>query len=194
MTTLSEACADLRPLLPVARALLAEPDAQGSACHPQPGSAPPWNQAAANALYDAHAAIRDTEQEFRQAVTGRPAHLARRPGWSDGNTEAALDAIGDLGEAVSDALAADAARVLGAAADAVLMLPAVDLEERPQRIRASCPYCGRPMLRVLPRSGQVTCLAFGACADSDGCHPRGLIGRSRLDGSPVIEWADGLVT
>lgn len=194
MTTLAEAVADLRPLLPVAAALLAEPDAQGSAGHAQPASAPPWNQAAANALFGAHAAVREVEQEFRQAVTGRPAHLARRPSWSDGNTQAALDAIGDLGAAVPGPLAADAARVLAAAADAVLMLPAVDLEERPQRVRAACPYCGRAMLRVKPRSGEVTCLGFGSCLDSDGCHPRGRVGRSRLDGSAVIEWADGLVT
>jgi hypothetical protein len=189
VTTLAEACADLRPLLPVARALLAAPDAQGSAGHAQPASAPPWNQAAANAVMDIHAAVRGIEREFRAQVTGR---LAERGG-SEANTRAALDAIERLGAAVSGESAELAARALSSLADAVLMLPAVDLEERPQRVRAPCPYCQRAMLRVYPRSGRLTCLAFGSCADSDGRHPAGQIGRSH-DGSPVIEWADGLVT
>lgn len=190
MTTLADAVADLRPLLPVAQELIAEPDQQGSAGHAQPASAPPWNSAAANALYDAHAAIREVERELRYEVTGS---FAQRGG-SDENTLAALDAIARLGESAAGDTADAAARVLSRLADGILMLPAVDLEERPQRIRASCPYCQRGMLRVKPRSGEVTCLAFGSCTDSDGQHPRGRVGRSRLDGSAVIEWNDGLVT
>lgn len=190
MTTLAEACADLRPLLPVAQALIAEPDAQGSAGHAQPASTPPWNSAAANALYDAHAAVRDLEQAMRYEVTG--SYMIR--GGSDGCTLSALAAIERLGGSARQETADDAARVLSRLADAILMLPAVDLEERPQRVRAACPYCGRLMLRVKPRSGEVTCLAFGSCQDSDGAHPRGRVGRSRLDGTAVIEWADGLVT
>jgi hypothetical protein len=189
VTTLAEACADLRPLIGIARDLTAEPDAQGSAGHAQPASCPPWNQAAANAWLDIHAAVRDLEREMRCEVTGS----ASCRGGSDANTTVALDAIGSMGGAVSQESADLAARVLSRLADAVLMLPAVDLEERPQRVRAPCPYCGRLMLRLLPRKGAVTCVAFGSCADADGRHPQGRIGRS-LDGSAVIEWADGLVT
>lgn len=190
MTALADAVADLRPLIPIARELLHEPDTQPHAGHAQPESAPPWNSAAANALFDVHAAVRELEQDLRYQVTGS---LQTRGG-SDANTDAALDAICSLGEAASGDGAGQAAKVLARLADAILMLPAVDLEERPQRVRASCPYCARSMLRVLPRSGEVTCLGFGSCADSDGRHPRGMVGRSRLDGAPLIEWADGLVT
>lgn len=184
MTTLAEACADLRPLLPVAAALLAEPDAQGSAGHPQPASCPPWNAAAASALFGAHAAIRDVEAEFRQAVTGRAAHLARRPGWSDGNTAAALDAIEQLGEAVPGPLAAGAVRTLAAAADAVLMLPAVDLEERPRKLRGICPQCGRSMINAWGRGRKVACL---------GCGLRGWM-REGTVSDGCIEWEDGEIT
>lgn len=190
MTALADAVADLRPLIPVAAALITEPDAQGFAGHAQPASAPPWNTAAANALTDAHAAVRAIEAGMRYEVTG----TVTVRGGSDANTDAALDAIEALGEAVCDAIAQSAAKTLAQLATAILMLPAVDLEERPQRITAPCPYCGRPMLRVYPRSGRLTCLAFGSCEDTDGRHPVGQIGRSGLDGSPVIQWADGLVT
>lgn len=190
MTALADAVADLRPLIPVARELITEPDTQGFAGHAQPESCPPWNSAAANALFDVHFAVREIEADLRYEVTGS---LPVRGG-SDANTDAALTAICDLGEAVTDGAAGLAAKLLTRLADAVLMLPAVDVEERPQRVRAPCPYCGRLMLRVFPRSGRLTCLAFGSCTDSDGQHPRGQIGRSGLDGSPVIEWADGLVT
>jgi hypothetical protein len=189
VTTLAEACADLRPLLPVARDLLTEPDQQGSAGHAQPASTPPWNQAAANAVFDIHAAVRAVELDLRYEVTG----TGEARGGSDANTVLALDAIAAFETAVTAVSASVAAGVLARLADAVLMLPAVDLEERPQRVRAPCPYCGRLMLRLLPRKGAVTCVAFGSCADSDGRHPVGRIGRS-LDGSAVIEWADGLVT
>ncbi len=77
---------------------------------------------------------------------------------------------------------------------AILYLPAVDQEERPQRISSPCVYCGFAMVRVYPRSGRVTCLRYGACLDGDGNHPVGMIGRSRLDGSPCVTWNDGLVT
>ncbi len=190
MTALADAVADLRPLIPVARALITEPDAQGFAGHAQPASAPPWNSAAANACTDIHAAVREIEADLRYQVTGST--LVR--GGSEANTYAALDAVLKLGEAANEVTADDAARILAHLADAVLMLPAVDLEERPQRVRAECPYCERTMLRVLPRSGEVTCLGWGSCFDADQRHPKGMIGRSRMDGSAVIEWADGLVT
>lgn len=190
MTALADAVADLRPLLPVARELIAQPDAQGFAGHAQPASAPPWNSAAAAVHMDIHAGVRELERDLRHQVTGT---ITERGG-SESNTYAAIDAIERLAEAVCETSVSDAARILTQLADAVLRLPAVDLEETPQRVRADCPYCKRPMLRVYPRSGRLTCLAFGSCTDSDGRHPVGQIGRSGLDGSPVIAWNDGLVT
>jgi hypothetical protein len=78
---------------------------------------------------------------------------------------------------------------------AILQLPAVDEAERPQRVPADCPYCGFGMMRVFPRSGTVACLrGAGACQDSDGNPPLGVMGRSALNGEPMIKWRDGLVT
>jgi len=50
------------------------------------------------------------------------------------------------------------------------------------------------MLRVRPRSGDVTCLRYGACRDHDGHHPAGRLDISHLTSEPVIRWNDGLVT
>lgn len=197
MSDLAAACRDLAAWLPQAAALLAEPDTTGqparsSAAH----SAPPWNPAAADALYGAHAAIRDLEAELRQQVTGRAAHLARRPGWSDRNTVAALGAISALGEAADPVTAARAARELDRALTQIEALPAVDLAELSRRVPAACPYCGFGMLRVVmsgPHMGWVACLRGGACLDADGQPPRGEITVTALNGE-CVAWRDGLVT
>ena len=194
MSDLAQARDDLLAWLPVVQALTAEPDTDGHAGRSKPGSRPPWNGEAAMLLFTIHAGVREVEQELRHDVTGRPARECRRTGWSDGNTARAVDAIAKLGEAAGAELAGDAEWQLTAWATQIMQLPAVDLEERPQRVRAKCPYCHAPMLRVLPRSGRVTCLRYGACQDSDGNHPVGEIGRSQLDGSPMVAWRDGLVT
>lgn len=180
MTALAEACADLRPLLPVAAALTAEPDAQGITRHPQPASAPPWNSAAANALYDAHAAVREIERDMRHEVIGSGV----RRGGSDANTLAALDAIEAMGGAVVRETAGDAARVLSRLADAVLMLPAVDLEERPRKLAGICPECGRSMINAWGRDKRVACL---------GCGLRGWMREGRVSDG-CIEWEDGQIT
>jgi hypothetical protein len=73
-------------------------------------------------------------------------------------------------------------------------LPAVDQAEPWRRLPAQCPYCGFAMLRVRPRSGEVTCLRYGACTDADGQHPAGRLDVSRLTGEPIVQWNDGLVT
>jgi hypothetical protein len=50
------------------------------------------------------------------------------------------------------------------------------------------------MLMARVRERQVTCLKAD-CTDSDGNHPIGRMGYSPVDQvTPVIEWADGLVT
>lgn len=192
MTTLAEACAELATRLPQAAQLITEPDTQPSAARSKPGSAPPWNAQAANAYFDAHAMVRDTERLLRFLVTGGSGQS--RP-WTDAALRRSLSAIERLGTAVPQADADRAARALTAAATVILQLPAIDEAERPMRVRSACPYCHFAMLRVFPRSGRVACLrAMAGCTDSDGQPPEGTLGRSQLDGTPRITWKDGLVT
>ena len=190
MTGLTESCADLRHWLPAAQALTTEPDTDGTTTGGKPGSRPPWNPAAANAAMDAHEGLRRLEASLRLAVTGRP---GPRRGGSDANTMAAIKAIEALGNAVTADAMVTAAHVLDRWAIAIQQLAAIDQAERWQRVHgAACPYCGNTMLRLSPRAGRVTCLRFGACSDSDGNHPVGYV-QQALDGTPCVEWADGLV-
>jgi hypothetical protein len=186
------AAAELTRCHAVALVLITQPDTVASSGPGTPtGSAPPWNAAAANAALDIHQDVRDLERDLRHAVTGHP---GQPRGGSDRNTAAAIAAIVALAEAVTDGDASDAARRMTRRAVAVQQLPAVDEAERWQRISASCPYCGFPMLRVAPRSGQVTCLRYGDCSDADGHHPVGRLDVSRLTGDAIVAWADGRVT
>jgi len=188
---LGESCAAIATWLPVARALTAEPDISATTAHGQPASRPPWNPSAENAAMDAHEGLRRLEASLRLAVTGRPG--ARRGG-SDANTAAAIAAIENLGQAVTVQAMAAAARILDRWSRQIQELPAIDEAEPWRRVDAECPYCGCTMLRVRPRSGEVTCLRYGACADADGHHPIGRLDVSVLTGDPLIRWADGLVT
>lgn len=188
MTDLAASCGELAALLPVAAALIAQPDADGTAGSGQPGSMPPWNSAAAAAFTDAHEGIRRLEASLRLEVAGHP---GPRRGGSDASTMAALKAIEHLGHGVSLAAMADAARFLARWSRQIRELPAVDEAERAQRITAPCPYCHFPMLRVFPRSGRVTCLRVGACFDADERHPVGTMEVGRL--SAQVRWNDGLV-
>jgi hypothetical protein len=193
ITAISEQCADLRRLLPAAAAVLAEPDADGTASRGGvPGTRPPWNAAAASALLDAHEGVRRLEASMRRDVTG---HTGPKRGGSDANTIAAIKAIEALAHAVGDDAAADAGRILERWSRRIRELPAVD-ESQPWRKMpgVQCPYCGFPMLWVQARAGRVACLRGGACLDGDGRHPIGRLDVSRLTGDPLIQWADGLVT
>jgi hypothetical protein len=191
VTDLAEVCAELRRWLPAAALLLTEPDADGSTGTGQPGSSPPWNSSAANAYFDAHALIRETEQLFRMIISH---HGGDDRSWSAGSTSRALAAIERLGSVLPRDRVSRAARELTGAVTAILQLAAVDEAERAQRVTAECPYCKFGMMRVFPRSGTVTCLRMGACTDADGNHPLGIMGRSQLDGAPRVTWQDGLVT
>jgi len=189
--SLSESCADLANWLPVAAALIAEQDADGSSGKGKPGPRPPWNSAAANAEMDAHAGVRHLELALRMEA-GLP---ARRRGGSDAATMAAIAAIEALSHAnVSGAAIAVTARHLDRLVRQIQELPAVDEVEPWRRVHGvACPYCGCTMLRVQPREGTVTCLRYGACRDADGHHPVGRMDVSRLTGDPLIRWNDGLV-
>lgn len=190
MTDLGEQCAALARWLPVAAVLISEPDEDGTTGSSQPGTRPPWNNAAAAAVYDAREGIRRLEASMRRDVTGR---TGPRRGGSDANTMAALNAIGALGNAVSDDGVADAARILARWTRQLEQLPGIDEAEPWRRLPAACPYCAFPMLRVQPRSGQVTCLRSGVCYDSNGRHPVGHMDVSTLTGDALIRWNDGLV-
>lgn len=188
MTALGEACTDLAACLPQAAALLSRPDEDGTTGGGKPGSTPPWNPAAAAAYFDAREGILRTEASFRLAVNG---HTGKRRGGSELNVYKALDAIENLGEAVTSGAAMRAARLLQRWVMCIEQLAAIDTEERPLRIAADCPYCGFGMLRVYPRQGRVTCLRLGSCFDADERHPVGHMEIGRLGAQ--VRWADGLV-
>jgi len=176
MTGLAEARADLQAWLPVAAALITQPDTQPSIGRTQPGSKPPWNPAVAYVLTDIHAGVREVEQDFRYAVTGT---MVTRGG-SDGNTAAAIDAICRLAEALDHTRTEQAKRLFDQFTTMICQLPAVDLEESPQKRKADCPFCEREMLRVYPRSGRVACL---------GCAARGHMVPGTLSDGYVL-WED----
>jgi hypothetical protein len=167
---------------------MAEPDTDPAPHRAQPGSRSPANPAAENAAMDAHEGLRRLAASLRLAVNGHPG-----PKWggSDDATAAALDAIENLGQAVTATAMAKAARILDRWSRQIQQLPAVDEAEPPQKLTAQCPYCGFRMLRVFPREGRVTCLRYGACFDADGHHPAGMMEVGRL--GPQVRWNDGLV-
>ena len=187
--TLAASCGELAALLTAAAALIAQPDADGTAGSRQPASMQPWNSAAAAAILDAHEGIRRLEASLRLQVAGHP---GPRRGSSDANTMAALKAIENLGHGTNAAAITEAARILARWSRQIRELPAVDEAEPWRSIPAACPYCGHAMLRVAARSGQVTCLRYGVCMDADGRHPVGTVENGRL--GPCVIWSDGLVT
>lgn len=188
---LTASCADLAAWLPIAQALITEPDADGTTGGGQPGTRPPWNPGAANAVMDPHEGVRRLEATMRLEVTG---HTGPRRGGSDANTMAAIKAVEALANAVSDTTIARANAHLTTWVRRILELAAVDKSEPWRRIPAECPYCHFQMLRVAPRAGTLTCLRYGACSDNDGRHPIGHVYVSQLTGDPKVHWNDGLVT
>lgn len=187
---LAQSCADLARWYPIAQRLITQPDDDGTTTGGQPTSRPPWNPAAASAAMDAHEGLRRLEASLRLAITGHP---GTRRGGSDANTIAAIDAIERLGQGVTAAATAEAARILDRWSTAIQQLAAVDEAERWQRVAgAECPYCHATMLRLAPRAGRVTCLRYGACYDEDGQHPVGHVQRS-VSGDPIVVWGDGLI-
>jgi hypothetical protein len=200
VTAVAEACAALTAALPRAQALTTRPDTTGATpARARLASRPPWNAAAANALYDALEGARRTEAAWRCDATRRSvaatgtvlASIVRLSYGLDPCPPPEYDVKGR--RLPCRCQRCTAIRSLTRWATAILQLPAVDEEERPQRVNSPCPYCQRAMLRVYPRSGRVTCLS-GDCADGDGRHPVGHADRNRVTGDAIIAWNDGLVT
>src|SRR5258708_13852984 len=71
VTALAEACADLKPLLPILEDLITEPDTQARAGHTKPGSRIPGNSAVLTIIGDAHNAARTLEITIAFTATGR---------------------------------------------------------------------------------------------------------------------------
>src|SRR5260370_38636006 len=71
MTALAEACADLKPLLPILEDLITEPDTQARAGHTKPGSRIPGNSGVLAIIGDVHNAARTLEIAIAFTVTRR---------------------------------------------------------------------------------------------------------------------------
>ncbi len=203
MDDLTGAGADLARWLPVAEALITEPDADGTRGRGQPASRPPWNGAAAMVLLDAVEGARQLEASWRSGH--------RRPVSATG---AVLASIVRLSYGLPDCPPrehdqqnrplpcrcerCEAVRAVSGWTTAILYLPAVDEAERPQHVPGLCPYCKFEMLSARVRERKVACLRGAGkrpkCLDSDGNPPRGQMDYSQMDGTPCVFWADGLVT
>lgn len=179
MTGLAEACADLRAWLPVAAALITEPDTQPSIGRTQPHSKPPWNAEAAAVIHETIGTLADLHLELAHAVHGRyvwdPAY--RHAGRT-------LTAITRLAEACDHDTVTSATTAINQRVTAIRRLPSIDLEERWRALPAACPRCSRPMLRASLRDGRVACL---------GCGSRGQMIPGQLSDG-FVQWSDGEIT
>lgn len=184
--------------LPSVEMLLAERDAAAGVIRGgRAGAQLPGNVAAMMLALDVHEFVRRLEASLRLAVTGKPGPAR---GGSDANTRAALKAIVNLGEAVSEDAAGQAGRLLEKFVTAIGQLPAIDEAPRWERIRPgpgglppACPNCGTFSLRVALASGAVMCVCPG-CRDGDGNSPPvARLELSRISGDPILVWRDGVV-
>jgi hypothetical protein len=194
VTAIADTVDDLRTCLPQAAVLVAQPDTGAVTRGGRPGSRPPWNSQAANALFDALAAIADIEAMFRFVVTG---HTGTR--YPASATGAALAAIVRLSHAVPSDVVRAAVREFTRCTHAVGVLPARDVEERWEKLRASalgqrpvCPFCHGPDLRVAVRAGLVACVTID-CADYAGNRPVASMMLGAVSGTPMVVGSDGTV-
>jgi len=189
MSDLSDVCADLATWLPHGAALVASQDTQPTTGRTQPASRPPWNPAAAAAVYDALETIRRTHQELAENVAERP--VQRKAIRFTGQS---LTAIQRLAEAADQQQIKTITNRLARHVTAIRQLPAIGKDEPWTPVQgATCPYCQRDMLRAKMRKGEVTCLAYGACFDKNGEHPKGFMSLGEASGKPLIAWADGTI-
>lgn len=190
--------AELKALLPRLAELLpeqvADPTRGTLSHHRVTGSPAPWHPEAGPVLMTIHAGAREVETLLRYHLTGR---LGEDRGGSDGNTEAALEAIVRLVYGVPDDLARFVRRELDRWIEQARQIRDIGESERwipihvPKgQLPPACPYCRTYSLRVAQESGRVRC-ANPRCEDGSGQRPAGRIDRNRLDGSAMLVWADG---
>ncbi len=195
--------AELEPALCAAQALTTQPDADGSRGRGQPSSRPPWNSQAAHALLDAVEGARRLEAAWRSGhrrpVSATGAVLASIVRLSCGLPDCPPREYDQQGRPLPcRCQRCEAVRAVTRWTVAIWRLPAVGRAETPLRLVVPCPYCEYRMMCAYPVSGRVACLRGAgdapSCLDSDGNPPTGLMGRSQMDGTPGVFWADGLVT
>lgn len=185
-------------LASVALGLITEHDQQNrTRVHTQPRSAPPWNPAVANAILDAHAAIRQVEANLHVDVTGRPRATPRAA--TERDTLKALDNIPALAAGADRALRALVIRKLNQVTTSIRQLPAIDdapvwerIRPGPNGIPPECPYCKNYTLAVALQSHDIMCRHPG-CEDRDGNVPKAKMVIGEYTGQRMVAWADGLV-
>lgn len=186
----------LRHAIAAGEALLAARDQTGTGfiTGTRTESAPPWNPAAADAVFTPHAEIRALEDEARRALGLEPVN---RSG-SDADTDAALAALPQLVPALPQEHAARITGRLEACAKLGMNLPAVNGLPRWMTFRLDdgsrppdCPYCRKPSLRAYETHGVIACLYPYCPAARDGPRPWAAVCRSQ--GKLSWQWPDGTV-
>ncbi|MEU4578962.1 hypothetical protein [Nonomuraea sp. NPDC023979] len=189
---------EIKALLPRLTELLPDPVAdatRGSTQHHKvTGSPAPWHPEAGPMLLTIHAGVRELEDDLRYHVTG---HTGAGRGGSDGNTAAALDSIVRLAHGVDDDMAREAGRRMNRWIEQARQIRDIGESEKwipihvPRgQLPPVCLYCKTFSLRVAQESGRVACVN-PRCKDENGDRPRGRIERNRVDGTPMLVWADG---
>ena len=185
-------------LAAVTLGLITEHDQQNTTrVHTQPRSAPPWNPAVANAILDAHAAIRQAEAELQVDVTGRPRAVPRAA--TEQDTLKALASIPALAAGAGRDLRDLVIRKINRVTTALRQLPAIDdapvwqrLSPGPGGMPPICPYCENYTLAYAVQSGMIMC-RFPGCTDDDGNVPQASMEEGRYTSKPLLAWADGRV-
>ncbi len=209
MSAVEDNAGELARLLVIAEVLIMHPDVDQpvmiSGGNVAVVSSPAWNTPAAYAITDAHAGVRQAENDLRAQVTG--SQLQR--GGSDGNTRAALKAIIVLAAALDDqhqpslkrkcrCSPCRVARALAGWASQIRVLAAVGEAVRWEQIRGedgkakACPYCDTPSLRMAVGEYKVAC-GNPECEDDNGEPPVAVM-EIGVTGEGILAWADGRVT
>lgn len=197
MTTdrLLAAVGDVRALLPVLQAMLAEPDKQGQRTGTigrKPDGSEPWNSPAASAYFDIWYGAGDIVHNMRWDI-------GVKGGGGAVSGPDALDAILNYAPSVSGEALTAATRRLERWADRARQLPAIDESEPWTAVPTipatghppACPYCGTYGLRMRQRRGEVCCF-FPGCADSEGSPTRARMEPGRMTGEARLVFGDGM--
>jgi hypothetical protein len=193
---LAEALRDVDALLPQLQSLLPEPDARGphtgTIGRHAPESAPPWNQAVADAYWNLW-------HGPGQLVNVLRSELGMIPFRDPPRGHAALDAIGTLSASVVRDVQRYVLRKLERWADLARRIPAIDESEPWVPVPAvpgghppACPYCRTFGLRMQRRRGQVRCTMPG-CRDGEGNPTRARMEPGRMTGEARLVFGDGMM-
>jgi len=193
---LAEAIRDAETLLPQLQALLPEPDARGphtgTIGRHAPESAPPWNQAVADAYWNLWHGPGMLVNHLRGELGMRP--LTDPPRGPD-----ATALLAQLAASVVRETQRYVVRKLERWADLARRIPAIDESEPWVPVPAvpgghppTCPYCGTFGLRMQRRRGQVRCTMPG-CRDGEGNATRARMEPGRMTGEARLVFGDGMM-